>query len=152
MNEFRIEKLRQRVAIVLAGGVVLEGDIFLQPTARYRSEPQDPEDLFNEADTFVPLGTADGQYILVCKDQVLRVQYDAVASDTEVGDVSDATVEIVFADGSACCGALRLETRADRTRVLDFLNSEQRRFLLLRSPSGVCLVNRRHVAQVHHRR
>jgi hypothetical protein len=61
-------------------------------------------------------------------------------------------VDLVLADGSVAGGELRLETRASRSRLLDFLNEDSQRFLALRSPSCVRLVNRRQIAQVRHRR
>jgi hypothetical protein len=49
-------------------------------------------------------------------------------------------------------GALRLETRLERPRLLDYLNDESQRFITLRSPQGICLINRRQIAQVRPRR
>lgn len=148
MSEYRIEKVRRRVAVSLAGGVVLEGDVFLQPTARYRMGPQDPAELFNEADPFVPLATNTDHRVLVAKEHVTRVQFEADDADTDFGEGTDETVEVVFADGTRCSGQLRLETRSDRARLLDFLNGGHQRFLTLRSASVVCLVNRGQIAQV----
>jgi hypothetical protein len=148
MSEYRIEKVRRRVAVSLVGGVVLEGDVFLQPTARYRMGPQDPAELFNEADPFLPLAMHGDHGVLIAKEHVTRVQFAVEEADTEIGEGSDEAVEIVFADGTRCSGRLRLETRADRARLLDFLNGGHQRFLTLRSSSLVCLVNRGQIAQV----
>jgi hypothetical protein len=152
MSEYRIEKVRRSVTLVLAGGTTLVGDVFLQSTARYRPGPQEPDELFNEDEPFVPLATADDQLVLLAKDQVTMVQFSGGAADTPVGGVAGAAVDLVFADGTACSGELRMETRASRSRLLDFLNEEHQRFLTLRTSSCVCLVNRRHIAQVRHRR
>lgn len=151
MSEYRIEKVRRRVTVTLVGGATLDGEVFLQASARYRLGPQDPADLFNEAEPYVPLAVGS-ELVFVAKDQVTQVQFPAPAADTELDGVSeDVAIAVVFADGSAASGDLRLETRVDRSRLLDYLNGDHQRFMTLRSPAGVCLINRRHVAQVRQR-
>ena len=152
MSEYRIEKTRQRVTIALVGGATLEGDVFLQPTARYRAGPQPPEELFNEEEPFLPVAAAGDHLVLVAKDQITRVQFADDAADTDMEGVVSAPVDLVFIDGSMFAGDLRLETRASRPRLLDFLNEERQRFMTLRFTGGVCLVNRRLISQVRQRR
>jgi hypothetical protein len=155
MSEYRIEKIRRAVTVVLAGGATLEGDIFLQPAARYRAGPQDPAELLNEDDPFIPLATAGAtgdELVLLAKDQISTVQFVESSADTQSNGSAGVAVDLVLADGSVAGGELRLETRASRSRLLDFLNEDSQRFLALRSPSCVRLVNRRQIAQVRHRR
>jgi hypothetical protein len=152
MSEYRIEKLRRAVTIVLAGGATLVGDVFLQPSARYRTGPQDPAELFNEDDQFIPLAGAGDELVLVAKDQIRTVQFGADAADTSSQGVAGVVVDVVCADGSTCSGELRMETRASRSRLLDFLNENTQQFLTLWSSSSVYLVNRHQVAQVRPRR
>lgn len=153
MSEFRIEKIRQAVTVTLATGKQLTGEIFLQPTARYRSGPQHPAELFNEPEPFIPVSVAD-ELLLVAKDQVMTVQFadDSADTDSEGVEEEEASVDVVFSDGSETGGQLRLETRVERPRLLDFLNDDHQRFLTLRSPQGVILINRRRIAQVRQRR
>src|SRR3954465_9664515 len=120
MNEYRIEKVRRRVSISMVGGVVLDGDLFLQPTARYRVGPQDPWELLNEDDRFLPLAVDGGPPVLLAKKSIIRIQYDGDAADTEIDGVALASVEMHCTDGGTVDGTLRLETRADRPRLLDF--------------------------------
>jgi len=152
MSEFRIEKVRRRVMITMAGGGTLQGDVFLQPSARYREGPQSPVELFAEPEPFVPVATSGDHLVLIAKDQVLRVQFERDAADTDVEGVEEAAVDVTFADGSLTSGYLRLETRADRPRLLDYLNSGQQQFLALRSPHGIILINRRQIAHLRQRR
>jgi hypothetical protein len=151
MSEFRIEKVRRRVSVALAAGAALEGEIFLQPAARYRTGPQHPAEMLNEPDPFFPLSIGD-ELVLVAKEQVLRLQFEADAADTDLEGVAEALVDVLFPDGSVSSGALRLETRLERPRLLDYLNDESQRFITLRSPQGICLINRRQIAQVRPRR
>ena len=148
MSEYRIEKVRRRVSVTLSGGSMLHGEIFLQPTARYRAGAQEPSELFNENEAFVPLATGGEDLVLLAKRNVSRVQYDAEAADTDVRGGTDASVEVVFTDGTRLSGLLRLEARSDRSRLLDYLNADHQRFLTLRSSNRIWLVNREQIAQV----
>jgi hypothetical protein len=148
MSEYRIEKVRRRVSVTLSGGSMLHGEIFLQPTARYRAGAQDPSELFNENEAFVPLATGGNDLVLLSKRNVSRVQYDADAADTDGRGGTDASVEVVFTDGTRLSGLLRLEARTDRSRLLDYLNADHQRFLTLRSSNRIWLVNREQIAQV----
>jgi hypothetical protein len=148
MSEYRIEKVRRRVSVTLSGGTMLHGEIFLQPTARYRAGPQEPAELFNETEAFLPLATGTEESVLLAKRHVSRVQYDAEAADTDGRGGVDAAVEVVFTDGTRLSGQLRLETRTDRSRLLDYLNGDNQRFLTLRSSNRIWLVNREQIAQV----
>ena len=42
MSEYRIEKQRRELKLVLADGSKLKGDVFLRAVSRYRSRPEDP--------------------------------------------------------------------------------------------------------------
>jgi hypothetical protein len=148
MSEYRIEKVRRRVSVTLTGGTMLHGEIFLQPNARYRAGPQEPSELFNESEAFLPLATGGDDLVLLAKRHVSRVQYDADSTDTDGRGGVDAAAEIVFIDGTRLSGQLRLETRTDRSRLLDYLNGDNQRFLTLRSSTRIWLVNREHIAQV----
>ncbi|MEP6494850.1 MAG: hypothetical protein ABJF01_19340 [bacterium] len=151
MSEYRIEKVRLRVAVAVTGGGTLKGDVFLQPSARYRTGPQEPAELFNEPESFVPLAMPDDQMILLAKDHVLRVEFEPQSADTEIDGAVDVSVEIVLNDGSSVAGELRYDPRIDGPRLLDFLNRHHERFLTLRCSAGVCLVNWRQIAQVRQR-
>lgn len=150
-SEYRIEKVRRRVLLVLTGGARLHGDLFLQPSARYRSGPQDPADLMNDAEPFVPVALDGHVMTFLAKDQIIRVQYEEQSTDASEEGAASAAVEIHCADGTTLSGTLRLELPADRPRLLDYLNGESAAFLRLVIPSGVCLVNRRQITQVRHR-
>jgi hypothetical protein len=150
-NEYRIEKVRHSVSLALAGGTTLVGDIFLQPTTRYRAGPQHPAELFNEPEPFIPLAGTGGS-VLVAKEQIIRVEFEAPRADTPIEGGATASIDVTCTDGGVYGGTVRLDVRADRSRLLDFLNGVHELFLMLESPNGICLVNRRHIVYVRQRR
>ena len=57
-------------------------------------------------------------------------------------------VEVTLSDGSVHAGSIFLETRSDRPRLLDFLNSYASRFLPVIDARQVFLVNTQIIAHV----
>ena len=55
---------------------------------------------------------------------------------------------MTLTDGSVCTGSIFLESRHDRPRLLDFLNSYRERFLPVIDARQVFLVNTNTIAHV----
>lgn len=148
MSDFRIEKLRRHLELVLIDGTRLEGDIFLRPVSRYRSRPEEPGDMLNDAEPFFAL-MHSGEAMLIAKANVARAEtsVDENGHDDDLASLG-VPVEVTQTDGSVCAGSIFLETRSDRPRLLDFLNSYNRRFLPVVDARQVFLVNTHTIAHV----
>jgi hypothetical protein len=153
MSEYRVEKVRHRLALVLRSGERIEGDVFLRPVSRHRTRPEDPADLLNDDDPFFALDR-DGEAILVSKDGVASAEtsYDEEDLDnletSALGASLGVPVEVTLRDGSLCIGSIFLESRSDRPRLLDFLNRYERRFLPVVGATQVTLINTQTIAHV----
>lgn len=153
MNEYRVEKVRRRLTLLLRSGDRLEGEVFLRSVSRYRSRPEEPADLLNDPEPYFAL-ERDGEAILVSKDSVSRADttYDAdELEDIEtsaLGASLGVPVEVTLTDGSLCAGSIFLESRSDRPRLLDFLNSYHGRFLPVVAATQVVLLNTHTIAHV----
>lgn len=147
MSEYRIEKQRRGLKLVLADGSKLAGDVFLRSVSRYRSRPEDPADLLNDAEPFFALDRK-GEAVLVAKAQVTRAETELTEDDALDTGALGVTVEITMQDGSVCDGSIFLESRSDRPRLMDFLNSYRDRFLPVVSPKQVLLLNTQFIAHV----
>ena len=151
-DDYRIEKSRLSVVIVTAGGERMAGELFVQPFSRYRMGPEQAPDILNAAEPFFPFATADGDTVLIAKDQVREVEI-TYADDTEgepdgASGARSAMIEVTLADGSAATGSVYLHAPTDRPRLLDFLNRFDSRFLTLYAPGGARLVNRSLIERV----
>lgn len=147
MSQYRIEKLRRQLKLVLADGTKLSGEVFLRSTSRYRSRPEEPVDLLNDADPFFVLDRK-GEALLVAKSQVSRAETELDEDDALDTGALGVTVEVTMRDGTVCDGSIFLESRSDRPRLLDFLNSYHERFLPVVSPKQVLLLNTQLIAHV----
>jgi hypothetical protein len=148
MSDYRIEKRRCPVEVTLANGRRLDGDVFVQSIARYRNAPEEPLDLLNDDEPFLPLVAAVGGVHLVQKAQIAVVGTPLPAEDAAEAGVVGMRVEFTLTDGSAHVGSVFPELPADRPRLVDFLNDTPRRFLALFTAEQLRLVNRVHIAYV----
>jgi hypothetical protein len=147
MSEYRIEKIRRKLAIVLADGSRLVGEVFLRPVSRYRSRPEEPGELLNEAEPFFVLDR-DGEAVLIAKSNVAYAETPVPAEEEFEIAALGTPVEVTLTDGTVCTGSIFLEMPSDRPRLLDFLNSYSLRFLPVLDPSHVLLVNTQTIAHV----
>jgi hypothetical protein len=147
MTDYRIEKMRRFVALVLTDGQRIEGEIFLRPTAPRQTRPERPDDLLNDPSPFFPM-MCDGKVRLVAKANVVVAETSNELDDEFDSPVLGIPVEATLIDGSACQGSVFLETRPDRPRLLDFLNSYDARFLPLVAVGRIILVNTHSIAHV----
>src|SRR5262245_56813136 len=149
MNEYRIEKLRRTVTVVFRGGRRLGGDVFVRLQAKLHAGPEEPSDHLNDESSFFALRLSDGEVLLVAKEQVAWVEFPLSEADTQF-DVPHVgiTVELALADDSCATGSVFPETRADRARLIDFLNEYSPPFLPVFGTDATRLVNRRIIVYV----
>jgi hypothetical protein len=149
MSDYRIAKLRCPVEVTLANGRRLDGDIFVQSVGRFRSGPEEPLDLLNDDDSFLPLALADDSVCLIQKAQIALVAAGLPVSEkAEEANVVGMRVEFALVDGSTHVGSIFPALRADRPRLVDFLNETPLQFLALFTTRQLRLVNRVHIAYV----
>ena len=148
---YRIEKIRCPVVVRTHSGETITGEMFLQPFARPNGGDERLQDILNNSEPFFPLALADGDTLLLAKEQVLEV-----SSEREGEDVEDAigalarpmVVEVRLVSGEKHPGALFLDMPTERPRLLDFLNRDGERFLTLHGTERRFLINRRAIEHV----
>jgi hypothetical protein len=150
VSEFRVEKIKWALEVVLTSGHKMSGNVFLEPVARHHSGPQEIRDLLNEAAEYFPFSVA-GQTTLLSKDQVRTATYRSAGNPARPASKM-IDVKVILADGNAVTGAVEVEPRSDAHRLLDFLNGMQGRYIALAMDgSTTCLINRRMIAGVQQR-
>jgi hypothetical protein len=149
ISEYRIEKVRRRVEVTLANGHRLDGDVFVQAVARFRAGPEEPLDLLNDDEPFLPLVMTTGEAFLVQKSQIAVVGTTLPDGDDALErGVVGMRIECTLIDGSSHVGSIFPEVRVDRQRLVDVLNDAPPRFLALFTAEQLRLVSRLHIAYV----
>jgi hypothetical protein len=150
IDAYKIEKERLEVTIALEDSAELHGYIFLQPKVYGYASHSEPAALFNDRELFFPLELDSGEVLLLSKARVVDISGLPLADEDELVRASSpmALVEVTLAGGLTRLGSMRLEVRADRPRLLDYLNDSDQRFLMLYSDNGVRLLNRKLIERV----
>ena len=141
-NDLRIEKGRLAVSVTLMSGTRVDGELYVQASAHYHGALEDAPELLNADEPFFPLALRTGDTVLVAKDNVrsVTVAWNDVHDDETLG--ISTRVEVALRDGERVSGSLFIEPVAGRSRLLDYLNRRQERFLILFGRESVLLINR----------
>jgi hypothetical protein len=123
-------------------GAHVDGELFIQASGRHHGQLEDVPEVLNAADPFFPLALRSGETVLVAKDSVrcVAVARHDVHEDETLGIQS--RVEISLRDGERLLGSLIIERVSGFSRLLDYLNRRQERFLPLFGRESVLLINR----------
>jgi len=151
-NLYRIETVRKAVALTLIGGEELQGNVFIHFSSHRPFELEDVSELFNAEEPFFPLELESSEVILISKARVAEL---AAAGGEYKGDqpmndtpTPTALLQVVLTGGQVRVGSIHLEARADRARVLDYLNRLNARFLTLYTSNEARLINRSLIERV----
>jgi hypothetical protein len=147
-TDYKIEKLRCPVMLMLSDGEQIRGDIFVRTVSRFRPEPQTAAEFLNEDDAFFALVSTNGTGLMVSKESVVRVETDLPSDDEGEIPRPGLDVEITLTGGDVCRGTVFVDTPVERGRLIDYLNSYAGRFLVIYDTTKVTLLNRRAVAHV----
>lgn len=118
----------QRVAaeVVLADGVVLEGDLHLATRTAYPPDTESPLEMLNRAEPFFALTLQQGDVAFVSKAQVAVVSCRDQIPLIDPARASAArlvALEVALATGAEYRGRSTFELPPSRARALDYVNA-----------------------------
>jgi hypothetical protein len=136
--------------VTLSEGLVIQGEVHLQPAVATHGGPETPIDLLNRSEPFFVMSLPRGEVVFVSKEQVAILAYGKVVTfDDPERKVAARTIplEIMMVGGTEHRGIAVSELPPTRARALDFLNAAERFFQLLTDEGTLC-INRRFVRAV----
>lgn len=143
---------RCSVRITLAEGLVIRGDIHLQPRVAWRDGPETPLEMLNREDAFFPVTLAGGDVVFIAKAQVaslgLGLGVDEEPDPERRSAARTIPLEVMMLGGAEHRGVAVHEMPPNRSRALDFLNAAHERFFLLVTDGGSLCLNRQFVRAV----
>ena len=147
LNDYRIPKERYPVVLTTASGERIAGDLFVG-SARRRYRREDVPEVMNAAEPFVPVAVDGDELYLVAKERVSEVEYTVADEPDDEPLGAPMPVELLLTRGIRRRGTVYFEPLDGRSRLLDFLNRVGERFIALRVPGGMLLVNRAMVERI----
>lgn len=136
--------------VTLAEGLVIQGDVHLQPLVALHDGPETPVELLNRGEAFFVMSLPNGEVVFVSKEQVAVLACAKVVTFEDEGRKVAARMIpllIMMVGGAEHRGIAVSELPPTRARALDFLNAPDRFFQLLTDEGTLC-INRRFVRAV----
>jgi hypothetical protein len=118
----------QRLAaeVVLADGVVLEGDLHLATRTAYPLDTESPLEMLNRPEPFFALTLQQGEVAFVSKAQVAVVSCRdqlPLRDPTRASAARLVALEVALATGAEYRGRSTFELPPSRARALDYVNA-----------------------------
>ena len=146
MSDFSVPTRDVSVEIVLLGGRVLRGHVFVGSASATHAGPMHLDEWIGLEDAFFPFVAEEGRSaLLLNKGQVLALSCATAEAHRAVAQSHHRVM--VEAGGRRMEGIVDIEMPQDRSRLLDMLNGPAR-FFLLRDGDRSHLVQKGEVSRV----
>ena len=148
LNDLRIEKSRLPVEVTLMSGARIDGELYVQASGHHQGFLEDAPEVLNGVEPFFPLALRNGETVIISKDNVhsVAVARGGVHEDEALGIAT--RVEMGLRDGERLNGTILIDPVNGKSRLLDFMNRRQERFVALFGRESVLLINRALVERV----
>jgi len=142
------KKLKQVTLWVHPEGRVV-GSLFLRPLGPNVPREEEPSDVLNTTDPFLVLKRHNPDELrFYNKSSVVRVEYEEETPEA-AREVQILSCTLHLMDGSLIAGTIRKALAPDRSRLFDYLNLHDERFVKVNYDDGsVCLVNKAYITCV----
>jgi hypothetical protein len=156
MQELAVEKRKVPVTIRCVDCEEVQGELFLSLFSKNHSGPETALEFMNGPERFFVLRLdAEPPARMINKDRIVEVE---VSAEAELGgqDLSgmgakEEPMEVHFNQQHSLKGNAFVELPPAKSRLIDFLNQEEK-FFLLRTEQMVHIINRRQISFVTPRR
>jgi hypothetical protein len=148
-NPLKIPKIEKSVTLWTHPDGLVLGSIFLHLGEPERPHAEDPGSVLNDHEDFLVVRRHDPEELrFYNKACLIRVEYEEDGLLTEASS-RELPCRVHMMDGSMLEGAMRKSLPPERSRLYDYMNADNRRFLKLYfHERSVCLVNKSYVAYI----
>jgi hypothetical protein len=148
-NPLKIPKVEKAVALWTHPDGLVLGSIYLHMGEPDRHGGEDPWTVMNEPEDFLVVRRQEPEELrFYNKASLIRVEYaESDADGRDVGKGLPCRVHLM--DGSIIDGLMRKSLPPERSRLYDYMNTDNPRFLKLYADEGrVCLINKTYVGYI----
>ncbi len=148
-NPLKIPKVEKEVALWTHPDGLVVGSIFLHLGDAERSQTEDPWQVMNHHDDFLVVRRHEPEELrFYNKASLIRVEYaEDERHEHEAG--KELACRVHMMDGSVIEGTMRKSLPPERSRLYDYMNTDNPRFLKLYvERRAVCLVNKSYVGYI----
>jgi len=149
-DDLKIPKKLQAVSLWVHPEGRVVGSIFLTEKSPDYGGTEKPQTVLNRCDSFLVFKVEDPDELRFYNiKSVIRVEYEKTADD-EDSDAKLMECHLHMMDGSLLNGTIREILPPDHSRLLDYLNQSDERFIKLHIDDGlIYLINKSYINHVH---
>lgn len=147
-NPLKIPKVEKSVTLWTHPDGLVLGSIYLHMGKPDRGSGEDPWSVMNGPEDFLVVRRQDPEQLrFYNKASLIRVEYAESEAAGESGTGLPCRVHLM--DGSVIDGIMRKSLPPERSRLYDYMNTDNPRFLKLYvDGASVCLVNKSYVGYI----
>lgn len=144
----KVPKKKVFLTITFMGSESLRGNVFLSSQSRLHYGDEQVIDLLHGKEPFFPFSPEDGSPVrIVNKHNITAIfTFEEPGPDDELG--KREKVRVKMNNGHELIGEVIIDEPQYKSRILDFLNAEDRHFFRLLGDGGTYYLNSQHVSQV----
>ena len=144
----KVPKLKQKVALWVHPEGQVVGSLFVREQSPDHAGAEEPLEVLNADVPFVVLQKESPQELrFYNKNSIIRIEY-TTDSDTE-DDLTVLSCKLSMMDGSEIEGTIRENLPPEYSRLFDYINQENSRFIRLYfNDSEVSLINKSYIVNI----
>lgn len=125
----------------------VHGSLFVHTQSRCHAGEQDPAELLNEPEPFLIVQREDPEELrFYQRSAIVRAEYHHVDPQQAPAETQPFPCRLYLMDGSVISGMVSEPLPPDRSRLIDYLNQPETRFVRLwLEDERVCLVNKAYI-------
>jgi hypothetical protein len=149
---YQIPKVRIPIEARFLNEAPMELEMFVGQGGGHHGGYERPSEVLNGTQVFIPMVRPGGEPVIVHRDALLMVSFEAIHEETladggSFGHVMGADITVDLEGGTSALGRLEYMMPGDRCRVQDYLNTNLR-FLPLREGPLMRLIHARFIRRV----
>lgn len=148
-DTLNVKKTQKEVRLWIHPDGLVIGAIFLRLKSTEPSAQEGPQDVLNKAEPFLVCRRSDPDEIrFYNRSAIIRVEYED-PQEPAGKDTTQIPCRLTMMDGSVIEGTIIETLPAEYSRLYDYLNQDQDRFLrIYTGRTDICLINKAYITQV----
>lgn len=147
-RELIVPKLQKQVNLWVHPEGLVVGSLFLRRQSANRVGAEEPLEVLDNPSSFLVLRLDDPEeFRFYNRASIIRVEYTAKETPPKQ-HATKLACQLYMMDGSVIDGAFKESLPPDHSRLLDYLNKDNRFVKVYLDVSNICLVNKSYIIRV----
>ena len=144
----KVPKIKHRVSLWVHPEGQVIGSLFVREQSPDHAGPEDPIEVLNQQTSFLVFEKNESEELrFYNRNSIIRVEYQA--NKIQKPDTDQLSCTINMMDGSVIEGTIRENLPPDHSRLFDYINQENSRFIKIYfNNDDICLINKSYIVNI----